>query len=331
MRANQQDRAADKRTCAMAADPTITVEPTAVPRTGSSPANLAGAAEDQFNKMKLSLTAVLDTARDAVDSARAKAGDAVDSARAGATAPPLCVSRKPRSPDERSKAEAEAKTVAVERQGVVRMLIFWKLIGPMILQYRPARDMPKGAERDAALDRLNLKYAPLVLATILELRGLYVKLGQAVSIAPMAPEPYREELKVLQNGMPPKPAAEIRRLIERGLGRPWHQMFRSIDFKPVGAASIGQVHRAELLDGRQVVIKIQYAEVKASFVSDLASLRRAAGMWSSSLQGEVKELCTHFMAELSFERECAAHSGARFNPSAALTRLRPAHVATGRR
>ena len=63
------------------------------------------------------------------------------------------------------------------------------------------------------------------------------------------------------------------------------------------------MHRAELLDGRQVVVKIQYPEVKANFASDLSQMRHAARMWSPSVMGEVQEMCTHFTAELSFERE----------------------------
>ena len=114
-----------------------------------------------------------------------------------------------------------------------------------------------------------------MLQNILGLRGLYVKLGQvrvrlwvspnpnpipnpnsnpnpdpnpnqAISIAPMAPDQYRDQLAVLQNGVPPKSPAEVRRIIVEGLGRPIAQLFKWIDDAPIGSASIGQVHRAEL-------------------------------------------------------------------------------------
>ena len=88
--------------------------------------------------------------------------------------------------------------------------------------------------------RLHDKYAPLVLQNILGLRGLYVKLGQAISIAPMAPDQYRDQLAVLQNGVPPKSPAEVRRIIVEGLGRPIAQLFKWIDDAPIGSASIGQ-------------------------------------------------------------------------------------------
>ena len=132
-------------------------------------------------------------------------------------------------------------------------------------------------------ERLHDKYAPLVLQNILGLRGLYVKLGQAISIAPMAPDQYREQLAVLQNGVPPKSPAEVRRIIIDGLGKPIAKLFKWIADEPIGSASIGQVHRAELLDGRQVVVKIQYPEVKANFASDLSQMRHAARMWSPSV------------------------------------------------
>ena len=218
-----------------------------------------------------------------------------------------------------------------ERHGFARMLSFWKLMGPLILRYKIVRGLPKGPQRDVELERLHDKYAPLVLQNILGLRGLYIKLGQAISVAPVAPDQYRETLAVLQNGVPPKPPSEVRRIIEAGLGRScswvdmpptlledslpsaslghpkaWarlrtpdirlsslqacggprelasgpHQsqrclplfncarscdeLFRRLDDDPIGSASIGQVHRAELHDGRTVVVKIQYPEVKAS-------------------------------------------------------------------
>ena len=162
---------------------------------------------------------------------------------------------------------------------------------------------PPIVPRLAIQERLHDKYAPLVLQNILGLRGLYVKLGQAISIAPMAPDQYREQLAVLQNGVPPKSPAEVRRIIVEGLGKPIAKLFKWIDDDPIGSASIGQVHRAELLDGRQVVVKIQYPEVKANFASDLSQMRHAARMWSPSVMGEVQEMATHFTAELSFERE----------------------------
>ena len=213
-----------------------------------------------------------------------------------------CGGREGKVEGEEAEAASEAEEMS-SRAGFTRMLSFWKLMGPLIVRYKLVRKLPKGDVRDEELERLHDKYAPLVLQNILGLRGLYVKLGQAISIAPMAPDQYREQLAVLQNGVPPKSPAEVRRIIVEGLGKPIAKLFKWIDDEPIGSASIGQVHRAELLDGRQVVVKIQYPEVKANFASDLSQLRNAARMWSPSVMGEVQEMATHFTAELSFERE----------------------------
>lgn len=200
-----------------------------------------------------------------------------------------CGGREGKVEGEEAEAASEAEEMS-SRAGFTRMLSFWKLMGPLIVRYKLVRKLPKGDVRDEELERLHDKYAPLVLQNILGLRGLYVKLGQAISIAPMAPDQYREQLAVLQNGVPPKSPAEVRRIIVEGLGKPIAKLFKWIDDEPIGSASIGQVHRAELLDGRQVVVKIQYPEVKANFASDLSQLRNAARMWSPSVLGEALTL-----------------------------------------
>uniref|UniRef100_A0A7S4EZP1 ABC1 atypical kinase-like domain-containing protein n=2 Tax=Chrysotila carterae TaxID=13221 RepID=A0A7S4EZP1_CHRCT len=193
-------------------------------------------------------------------------------------------------------------------EGWRRALVFWRLVGPMIIHYKLVKawgakaDVEKG-DLDALYVELHLRYAPRVLQTILRLRGFYVKFGQVISVLDFIPEPYRKELAVLQSGVPPKPPEEVRQLISSSLGQSISEVFRELDEKPIGSASIGQVHRAILKDGRRVVVKVQYPEVRALFASDFAQLLSAASFWSPQAMGDLRECRAQFMAEFDFVRE----------------------------
>ena len=72
-------------------------------------------------------------------------------------------------------------------------------------------------------------------------------------------------MSTLQSDLPPTPWNTIEDIIIKELGKPIHEIFISIDKSPIGAASIGQVHRAVLLDGTPVVVKVMYPEVEDMF------------------------------------------------------------------
>ena len=73
--------------------------------------------------------------------------------------------------------------------------------------------------------------------------------------------------------MPPRPTAEIIAIIESEFGCPIHEVFKTFDETPLGAASIGQAHAATLLDGTEVVVKVQYPDVEKYFRIDIATCR----------------------------------------------------------
>ena len=104
-----------------------------------------------------------------------------------------------------------------------------------------------------------------------------MKIGQMLSLLPQGvlPEAYLRCFKSLQTRVPPRPMAEVRRLIEDGLQRPLEQVFSGIDEAPVGSASIGQVHRGRLTDGREVVVKVQYPDVSQTVEADFRNAERA--------------------------------------------------------
>jgi predicted unusual protein kinase regulating ubiquinone biosynthesis (AarF/ABC1/UbiB family) len=133
----------------------------------------------------------------------------------------------------------------------------------------------RGAEwADAELPRVHRANARRVLATILEVRGLFIKVGQLVSVlSSVLPADFRDELAELQDRIPPRPWEEIRGRLAAELGDP-ETVFAEVDRTPVAAASLAQVHSARLADGRRVAVKVQHLGVERLARLDLATVRR---------------------------------------------------------
>jgi len=91
-----------------------------------------------------------------------------------------------------------------------------------------------------------------------ELGPTYIKLGQILSTRPdLIPVDFLQELSKLQDKVPSFPAAAARKIIETELGMTPENLFVQFDDTPLASASIGQVHRAQLQDGREVALKVQ--------------------------------------------------------------------------
>ena len=121
-----------------------------------------------------------------------------------------------------------------------------------------------------------------IAETLGDLKGAAMKIGQMASIAgDVLPKELSEALTKLQKGAPPVPYQVIEDQIIDELGSPPEMLFEWFDPQPFAAASIGQVHRARVDDGREVVVKVQYPGVDTSVDSDLAHLKlalRASGL-----------------------------------------------------
>src|SRR5690606_18126073 len=115
------------------------------------------------------------------------------------------------------------------------------------------------AHRQAeALATLHRRNARRFVETSLEQGGAFLKIGQLLSTRPdLLPAPWVEELTALQDNARPESPAQIRAVLEEEFGLPVEALFREFDDTPLAAASIGQVHRAVLEDGREVAVKIQ--------------------------------------------------------------------------
>ncbi len=119
----------------------------------------------------------------------------------------------------------------------------------------------------------NRKNAERVRDLLLELQGLFIKVGQLISIlSNVLPEEFREPLESLQDNVPADDFSVMRQVIEAELGIKVKDVFESVDTKPIAAASIGQVHRA-VLQGEEVIIKIQHPEIDNLAHIDLSIIK----------------------------------------------------------
>jgi ubiquinone biosynthesis protein len=103
-----------------------------------------------------------------------------------------------------------------------------------------------------------------------DLGPTFIKLGQLLSTRPdVVGVELADELRKLQTGVPSDPPKAVRDLIAAELGQPVEELFARFDDVPVASASIGQVHRATLHDGAEVVVKIQHADIEGVIREDL--------------------------------------------------------------
>jgi len=192
-----------------------------------------------------------------------------------------------------------------------RFLRTWALFLPLICEYKVMRnwaiysELPKEQE-SRAYAKLHAKYAPKLFDLLVELGGIFVKIGQLLSLLPegVLPDPFTRELKKLQRAVPPRGADEVRRLVQEALGRPLESVFSHFDNTPIGSASIGQVHKARLLEnGREVVVKVQYPEVSRTIEPDFDSCESIVWWLDKSRVDEVREAKVHYIMELDFTLE----------------------------
>ncbi len=102
----------------------------------------------------------------------------------------------------------------------------------------------------------------------------FIKLGQFLSMRPdILPVELTEELSLLQDQVPPFPFAQVKAIVERELDAKLDQLFQSFDLTPIASASIGQVHRGILKDGKAVAIKVQRPDIANLIYQDLALMK----------------------------------------------------------
>jgi predicted unusual protein kinase regulating ubiquinone biosynthesis (AarF/ABC1/UbiB family) len=151
-----------------------------------------------------------------------------------------------------------------------------------------------------------------ILDTAAELRGTLIKACQFASTRPdILPATYVQTLSMLQDRVPPHPWSEIAKAIKQELGRSPQEVFERIEPTPVASASIAQVHRAWLHDGREVAIKVQYPGIAGIIATDLTLLRSIVAEIARltptiQLQPILDYLKETLPLELDFRREATA-------------------------
>jgi predicted unusual protein kinase regulating ubiquinone biosynthesis (AarF/ABC1/UbiB family) len=178
-----------------------------------------------------------------------------------------------------------------------------------------ARGLTRSRERQAeALERRHLETAERMVRTLGRMKGAAMKVGQLASFidTEFLPEGYRplyqEQLAALRTSAPPMPWATVKRVLEAEWDEPPEQLFEDFEHDAVAAASIGQVHRAVLCDGRAVAVKVQYPGVAEAIRADLQNvglmvrLARAVapGLDAKAVAGELSE---RVLEELDYELE----------------------------
>jgi ubiquinone biosynthesis protein len=158
----------------------------------------------------------------------------------------------------------------------------YKDVALLLIKYGRS-DLVKGSGLEAALVEEEIaenKTAPNAedLADDLERLGpTFVKLGQLLSTrADLLPPAYLEALARLQDNVGPFSFAEVERIIESELGVRLSKAFAHFESQPVASASLGQVHRATLRDGREVVVKVQRPNIREQMVEDFDALEEVA-------------------------------------------------------
>lgn len=123
-----------------------------------------------------------------------------------------------------------------------------------------------------------------------ELGPTFIKMGQILSTrSDIFPVEFVRELEKLQDDVPPFPFAELKEIIERELGKNLHEIYSKFDENPLAAASIAQVHRAQLISGEEVIVKVQRPGIRKIIEVDLEILFHM----STLMEKYVEEIGVH--------------------------------------
>ncbi|XP_072479784.1 aarF domain-containing protein kinase 1 isoform X3 [Notamacropus eugenii] len=150
------------------------------------------------------------------------------------------------------------------------------------------RSVPYGSEEYAQLkSKVHRRSAERLRELCCANRGTFIKVGQHLgALDYLLPEEYTSTLKVLHSQAPQSSMQEIQQVIREDLGKEIQDLFQSFEDTPLGAASLAQVHKAVLYDGRTVAVKVQHPKVQAQSSKDILLME--------VLVGAVKQLFPEF-------------------------------------
>src|SRR3954454_5707229 len=192
------------------------------------------------------------------------------------------------------------------------------VVGVQSARYAGTKAANVGRSEEQSKERLeqrHLETAMKMVGALGQMKGAAMKLGQFASFidTEFIPEEYREvyqeQLAKLSTDAPSMPWEKVAAVLEEEFdGEPFSELFAEIEEEAFAAASIGQVHRAELLDGRRVAVKIQYPGIAEALDADLrnaGTIVRLARALAPGLDAKAiaRELRERVMEELDYEYE----------------------------
>jgi len=205
-----------------------------------------------------------------------------------------------------------ASSIVSRAQRIYRARRIGTTFGRIYLGLRTQRFLAKRL-RPRDMDRrwhaFHQDSAESIYEAAIELRGLILKGCQFIgSRADVLPAEYVDTLSRLQDRVPPRSFAVVKKCVESELGRPLEDLFEEFSTRPIASASLAQVHEARLKSGERVAVKVQYPEIAALVKSDLANLRflfKAVGLLEREvdLLPLVDELGVQMPRELNFVNE----------------------------
>jgi ubiquinone biosynthesis protein len=175
-----------------------------------------------------------------------------------------------------------------------------------------ADDLLMPEENEAPMEADVRERARAFASALKSMGPTYVKFGQLLSTRPdIVPQEYIAELESLQDNVEPFSFAHVEKIVEEELGAKISKIFERFESTPLAAASLGQVHRAVLRDGREVVVKVQRPDVRTQVRSDLDVLSEIAHTAEAhtdlarkmNLSGAIDQARITMMSELNYLQE----------------------------
>ncbi len=164
------------------------------------------------------------------------------------------------------------------------------------------------AQRD--MTGIHQRNADQIFNTAVSMRGMLVKMCQVVGTrSDIFPPQYVKTLSQCHDRLPQRPFAAIKQVVEEDFGRPFGEVFSEFSPTAIAAASLAQVHKARLVDGRVVAVKVQYPDIEHIIRTDLTASRRVAVIYQRFDSNPMDflplldELQRHLKMELDFRRE----------------------------
>jgi predicted unusual protein kinase regulating ubiquinone biosynthesis (AarF/ABC1/UbiB family) len=184
-------------------------------------------------------------------------------------------------------------------------------VGASVLGERAAEIVRLGPAKEIKRTESLVKNAIRVVETLGEMKGAAMKVGQMLSLQiGMLPPEVAEVLRALQQQAPRVPSEVMRYEVEGSLGAPIDELFAEFEEEAFAAASIGQVHRGKLHDGRRVAIKIQYPLIREVVRADLKNLKTVmkslfSMIFDADFEPLWQEMHDVLLEELDYEHEAA--------------------------